>query len=105
MSSQLTTQLRKINESVNDLFIDDEKAREFESLINKSIEIIQKLHNPSNDFFEIRRRAALHNLEYDLGRHISRYWKSDVKVERISEFSRARNDVNHVLNSILALYR
>jgi hypothetical protein len=105
MANQLVSQLTSIRNRVNDLYIDDERAREFEGLINQSIEIIQKIQNPSDDFFESRRRAALHDLEHDLGRYIGRYWQSTAKTDKISEFSQARNNVNLVLSGILSSFR
>jgi hypothetical protein len=105
MSNQLVTQLSTIRDRVNNLYIDDEKAKEFEGLITQSIEIIQKINNPNDDFFESRRRAALNDLEKDLGRYTDKYWQSTAKTDKISEFSRARNNVNSAIGGILTSFR
>lgn len=105
MATELVTQLKTIRDRVNDLSIDDERAKEFENLINKSIEIIGKLSNPQDDFFESKRRAALVGLEQDFARHLKGYWDRNNKIEKISEFSRARNHVNLLLSGILTSFR
>lgn len=101
---ELITQLRNIRSKVNNLNIDDDKAKELEDLITKSMDIIQKLRNPTHDYFEARKQIALHDLENDLGKHIKGYWEAGNKVEKITEFSRARNDVNYVIGRILATF-
>lgn len=105
MASELITQLKDIRDKINNLPVDDEKAKELESLIGKSIEIINKLKNPSHDFFDSRRQAALNDLENNLSKHVKGYWQADNKIVKISEFSRARNDVNFVLNRILSTFK
>lgn len=105
MATELISQLRNIRDKVNDLPIDDDKAKELETLIGKSIEIIGKLKNPTHDFFDARRQTALHDLEHDLGKHIKGYWAADNKIEKIAQFSRARNNVNFVLNQILSTFK
>jgi hypothetical protein len=105
MASELITQLKNIRDKINNLPVDDEKAKELESLIGKSIEIISKLKNPHHDFFDSRRQTALHDLEDNLNKHVKGYWEADTKIVKISEFSRARNDVNFVLNRILSTFK
>jgi hypothetical protein len=105
MATELVSQLRAIRDRVNDLSIDDDRAKEFENLINQSIDIINKLTNPNDDFFESKRRNALVGLEKDNARHLRGYWDRNNKIEKISEFSRARNDVNMLLSSILTSFR
>lgn len=105
MANPLINQLTNIRDKVNNLYIDDEKAKEFEGLINQSIEIIQKINNPNDDFFESRRRSALNELEHDLGRYSDRYWHSTAKTDKISEFSRARHNVNTAINGILSSFK
>jgi hypothetical protein len=105
MANPLINQLATIRDKVNNLYIDDEKAKEFEGLISQSIEIIQKINNPNDDFFESRRRTALNDLEHDLGRYTDRYWQSTAKTDKISEFSRARNNVNTAINGILSSFK
>jgi hypothetical protein len=105
MANPLVNQLASIRDKVNNLYIDDEKAKEFETLISQSIDIIQKINNPHDDFFESRRRTALNDLEQDLGRYSDRYWQSTVKTDKISEFSRARNNVNTAINGILSSFK
>lgn len=105
MASELVTQLRNIRDKVNDLTIDDDKAKEFENLIHKSIEIITKMNNPNDDFFESRRRTALRDLQSDFARHLKGYWESNSKIDKISEFSRARNNANLVLSHIITSFR
>ncbi len=105
MATELVSQLRNIRDKVNDLSIDDDKAKEFENLINRSIEIITKMNNPNDDFFESRRRSALRDLQTDFSRHLKGYWESNSKIDKISEFSRARNQANLVLSHILTSFR
>ncbi len=105
MATELVVQLKNIRDKVNDMPIDDVKAKELETLISKSIEIIEKIKNPADDFFESRRQAALQDLEEDLNKHIKGYWGANTKTEKIAEFSRARNDVNFVLNRILSSFK
>jgi hypothetical protein len=87
------------------LSIDDERAREFENLIGQSIDIISKMNNPRDDFFEGRRRNALLSLQNDSAKHLKGYWDNSAKIEKISEFSRARNNANLMLSSILASFK
>jgi hypothetical protein len=105
MASELVTQLRHIRDKVNDLSIDDDKAKEFENLITKSIEIITKMNNPHDDFFESRRRGALRDLQSDFSRHLKGYWEGQSKIDKISEFSRARNNANLVLSHIITSFK
>ena len=105
MASELVNQLRNIRDKVNNLRIDDDKAKELESLISKSIEIISKMKNPEHDFFDSRRQTAITDLEDNLQKHLKGYWETGNKIEKISEFSRARNDVNFVLNRILSTFK
>jgi hypothetical protein len=105
MANELVVQLKNIRDKVNDMPIDDAKAKELETLISKSIEIIEKIKNPADDFFESRRQSALVDLNEDLNKHIKGYWVANTKTEKIAEFSRARNDVNFVLNRILSSFR
>lgn len=104
-ASQLVGQLSVIRDRVNNMGIDDERARELQELMGQSIGIIQKMNNPSDGFFENRRRNALNELEQDLGRYADRYWQSSAKTDKISEFSRARNTMNLVLSGILMSFR
>ena len=105
MASELVIQLKKIRDRVNDLSIDDERAKEFENLIGQSIDIISKMSNPRDDFFEGRRRNALQSLQNDSAKHLKGYWDNNAKIEKISEFSRARNNANLMLSSILATFK
>ncbi len=105
MASELVVQLKKIRDRVNNLSIDDERAKEFESLIGQSIDIITKMNNPKDDFFEGRRRNALQGLQNDSAKHLKGYWENQAKIEKISEFSRARNHTNLMLSSILATFK
>ena len=105
MASELVVQLKRIRDRVNDLSIDDERAKEFENLIGQSIDIITKMNNPRDDFFEGRRRNALQGLQNDSAKHLKGYWDTSAKIEKISEFSRARNNANLLLSSILSTFK
>ncbi len=104
MASELINELRTIRDKVNNLDLNDAKALELENLIEQSINIIGKLQNPAHDFFSSRRAFALQELEYDKERHLKGYWSAGNKVDKISEFSRARNEVKTVINHILSTF-
>lgn len=104
MAAELIKELRSIRDKVNNLDLNDAKAMELESLIDLTINIIGKLKNPRHDFFDSRRTSALRDLEYDKSRHMKGYWSAGNKVEKISEFSRARNEVKTVINQILSTF-
>ncbi len=105
MANQLALQLSTIRNQINDLNINDEKAREFEGLLTRSIEIIQQMENPTYDFFERRKKAALQALENDLGKQLKGYWQIPNKVDKIAIFSRTRNETSMVLNTLLNSFR
>jgi hypothetical protein len=104
MAAELINELRNIRDKVNNLDLNDAKAIELENLIDQTINILGRLKNPRHDFFDSRRTSALRDLEYDKDRHMKGYWSAGNKVEKISEFSRARNEVKTVINQILSTF-
>jgi hypothetical protein len=105
MAHQLALQLTTLRNQINDLGINDEKAKEFENLLTKSIEVIQQMENPSDDFFERRKKAALQALENDLGKQLKGYWQIPNKVDKIALFSRTRNETSMVLSTVLNSFK
>jgi antirestriction protein len=105
MGRALVTELKEIRDQVNDLSIDDDKAKALETLIGQSVEIITNMSSPKDDFFEGRKRLALDDLQNHSSRHLKRYWEEKGKIEKISEFSRARSEASQAMNSILACFK
>ncbi|MDO1446465.1 hypothetical protein Q0590_09410 [Rhodocytophaga aerolata] len=104
MGKTSLTELKILLDQVNDLSIADDKAKALESYIEQSIEIISKMSSPKDDFFEGRKRVALDDLQNQSSRHLKGYWLEKDKIEKISEFSRARSEASHAINSILVSF-
>ena len=105
MGRTLVNELKHIRDQVNDLSIDDEKAKALEAFIGQSVEIISSMTSPKDDFFEGRKKLALDDLQNQSSRHLKGYWEETNKIEKISEFSRARSEASHALNSVLACFK
>ncbi len=105
MGKASLTELKLILDQVNDLSIGDDKAEALESFIGQSVEIITNMNSPKDDFFEGRKKLALDDLQNHSSRHLKGYWLEKDKIEKISEFSRARSEASHAINSILASFR
>jgi hypothetical protein len=105
MGRALVNELKHIRDQVNDLSIDDEKAKALEGFISQSIEIISTMTSPKDDFFEGRKKSALDDLQYQSSRHLKGYWDESSKIEKISEFSRARSEASQAINSVLACFK
>lgn len=105
MGRTLLTELKSILDQVNDLSIADDKAEALESFIGQSVEIISNMSSPKDDFFEGRKKLALANLQNHSSRHLKGYWLEKNKIEKISEFSRARSEASQAITSILVSFR
>lgn len=105
MSKSSLTELKNILEKVNDLSIADDKAQALESFIEQSVEIITRLNSPRDDFFEGRRKLTLDDLQNHSSRHLKGYWQEKDKIDKISEFSRARSEASQAINSILSSFK
>lgn len=105
MGRALVNELKQIRDQVNNLSIDDEKAKALETFIDQSVEIISSMSSPKDDFFEGRKRLALDDLQNQSSRHLKGYWEEKSKIEKISEFSRARSEASQAMNSILACFK
>jgi antirestriction protein len=99
------TELKLILDQVNDLSIADDKAKALEAFIGQSVEIITNMSSPHDDFFEGRKKLALDDLQNHSSRHLKGYWQEKEKIEKISEFSRARSEASQAINSILASFK
>jgi len=105
MATELkVVQLKNIRDKVNDMPIDDIKVKELETLISKSIwnnwedqESMIFLKADGKPLYWIQRRFKTEIIK-DIG-------GANTKIEKIVEFSRARNDVNFVLNWILSSFK
>jgi hypothetical protein len=104
MGKATISELKHILDQVNDLSIADDKAKALESFIDQSVEIISKMSSPKDDFFEGRKKLALDDLQNNSSRHLKGYWIEKEKIEKISEFSRARSEASQAINSILASF-
>lgn len=105
MAKASLTQLKLILDQVNDLSIADDKAKALESFIGQSVEIIASMSSPKDDFFEGRKKLALDDLQNQSSRHLKGYWQEKDKIEKISEFSRARSEASQAINSILISFK
>ena len=105
MGRALVSELKNIRDKVNDLSIGDEKAKALEAFIDKSVEIITNMSSPNDEFFEGRKKLALDDLQNHSSKHLRGYWEEKGKIEKISEFSRARSEASQALNSILACFK
>lgn len=105
MARALLSELKHIRDEVNNLSIDDERAKELEAFIEKSVEIITNMSSPRDDFFEGRKRLALDDLQNQSSRHLKGYWEEKGKIEKISEFSRARSEASQAMNSIITCFK
>ncbi|QHT71323.1 hypothetical protein GXP67_34045 [Rhodocytophaga rosea] len=105
MARALVNELKHIRDLVNDLTIDDEKAKALEAFIGQSVEIISSMSSPKDDFFEGRKKLALDDLQNQSSRHLKGYWDEKNKIEKISEFSRARSEASQAMNSVLACFK
>jgi antirestriction protein len=105
MGRTLVNELKHIRDQVNDLSIDDEKAKALEAFIGQSVEIITSMSSPKDDFFEGRKKLALDDLQNQSSRHLKGYWDETSKIEKISEFSRARSEASQAMNSVLACFK
>lgn len=105
MGKASLTELRLILNQVNDLSIADDKATALEAFINQSVEIITNMHSPKDDFFESRKKTALDDLQNQSSRHLKGYWEEKDKIEKISEFSRARSEASQAINSVLSCFK
>ncbi|QHT65300.1 hypothetical protein GXP67_00730 [Rhodocytophaga rosea] len=105
MSKSSLTELKNILDQVNDLSIGDDKAKALESFIEQSMEIITNMNSPRDDFFEGRKKLALDDLQNHSSRHLKGYWQEKDKIDKISEFSRARSEASQAINSILSSFK
>src|SRR5687768_16701622 len=105
MGKASLTELKLILDQVNDLSIADDKAKALESYISQSVQIITNMHSSKDDFFESRKRVALDDLQNHSFRHLKGYWEEKGKIEKISEFSRARSEAIQAIKSILASFK
>jgi antirestriction protein len=105
MSRSSLTELQHILDKVNDLSISDDKAKALESFIEQSVEIITNINSPKDDFFEGRKRLALDDLQNQSSRHLKGYWQEKDKIDKISEFSRARSEASQAINSIITSFK
>lgn len=105
MGKASLTELKLILDQVNDLSIADDKAKALESYISQSVKIITSMHSPKDDFFEGRKMLALDDLQNHSSRHLQGYWLEKDKIDKISEFSRARSEASQAIHSILASFK
>jgi hypothetical protein len=105
MSKSSLTELKNILDQVNDLSIADDKAKALESFIEQSMEIITNMNSPKDDFFEGRKKLALDDLQNHSSRHLKGYWQEKDKIDKISEFSRARSEASQAIYSIITSFK
>ncbi len=105
MSKSSLNELKNIMDQVNDLSIADDKAKALESFIEQSMDIITNMSSPNDDFFEGRRRLALDDLQNHSARHLKGYWQEKDKIDKISEFSRARSEASQAIKSIVSSFK
>jgi hypothetical protein len=104
MKTQPIQELRKIRSQINDLSISEEKAREFQQLIQQSLTLLNEVENKEHNFFENRKNIAIAGLGGELSTRLQEYWEREEKVEKIARFSQARQQANLLLGSVLATF-